>query len=83
MNIKIYESDKYFLSPPDFSQEEAVLSVDNKKIVTVEGPPGTGKSEVIASIISNNVIKNKTILMVCEKDAALKVILDKLKYRKL
>ncbi len=83
MNIKIYESDKYFLSLPDFSQEEAVLSVDNKKIVTVEGPPGTGKSEVIASIISNNVIKNKTILMVCEKDAALKVILDKLKYRKL
>lgn len=73
----INESDKYFLSQLDFSQEEAVLSVDSKKIVTIEGPPGTGKSEVIASIISNNIMKNKTILMVCEKDAALKVILDK------
>ena len=73
----IDESDKYFLSQLDFSQEEAVLSLDNKKIVTIEGPPGTGKSEVIASIISNNIMKNKTILMVCEKDAALKVILDK------
>lgn len=74
---KIHENDKYFLSQLDFSQEEAVLSVDNKKIVTIEGPPGTGKSEVIVSIISNNIMKNKTILMVCEKDAALKVILDK------
>ena len=74
---KIHENDKYFLSQLDFSQEEAVLSIDNKKIVTIEGPPGTGKSEVIASIISNNIMKNKTILMVCEKNAALKVILDK------
>ena len=71
------ESDKYFLSQLDFSQEEAVLSVDNKNVVTIEGPPGTGKSEVIASIISNNIMKNKNILMVCEKDAALKVISDK------
>ncbi|MCR1847892.1 AAA domain-containing protein [Paeniclostridium sordellii] len=71
------ESDKYFLSQLDFSQEEAVLSVGHKEVVTIEGPPGTGKSEVIASIISNNIMKNKNILMVCEKDVALKVILDK------
>ncbi|MGL5693458.1 MAG: hypothetical protein ACRCXA_05225, partial [Peptostreptococcaceae bacterium] len=59
---KIDESDKYFLSQLDFSQEKAVLSVDNKKIVTIEGPPGTGKSEVIASIISNNIeVTNKNI----------------------
>lgn len=76
-NIKEYN--KYFLSQLDVSQEEAVLSTNYKNIVVIEGPPGTGKSEVIASIISNNVIQNKSILMVCEKEAALKVIIDKYK----
>lgn len=42
------------------------------------GPPGTGKSEVIASIIANAVFDKKRILMSSEKAAALEVLRNRL-----
>ncbi len=44
----------------------------------IHGPPGTGKSEVIANIIANIIINNKNALVISEKKAALDVVLDRI-----
>ena len=44
----------------------------------VRGPPGTGKSQVIANMISNAVSKGKKVLVVCQKRAALDVVFQRL-----
>src|ERR1035437_3038434 len=37
----------------------------------VEGPPGTGKSQTIANIISNAIYQGRNVLLVCDKKAAI------------
>lgn len=45
--------------------------------VTVQGPPGTGKSHTIANLISHYVAYGQRVLVVAEKEQALKVLADK------
>ncbi|MGF9648716.1 AAA domain-containing protein [Pseudarthrobacter oxydans] len=45
--------------------------------VTVQGPPGTGKSHTIANLISHYVAYGKRVLVVAEKEQALRVLADK------
>lgn len=40
----------------------------------LEGPPGTGKSDVISTIIALSMAKGKTVLFVTEKEGAAKVV---------
>ncbi|CAI2182838.1 8479_t:CDS:2, partial [Funneliformis geosporum] len=44
----------------------------------IDGPPGTGKSQLICNLLSNALAYQKKVLVVCEKEVALKVIADKL-----
>lgn len=46
--------------------------------VTVQGPPGTGKSHTIANLISHYVAYGQRVLVVAEKEQALKVLSDKI-----
>ena len=68
----------------------APLNADSSQIVAIdasakgvdfvlEGPPGTGKSETIANIISHNMAIGKKVLFVSEKMAALDVVYSRLK----
>jgi very-short-patch-repair endonuclease len=41
---------------------------------TVDGPPGTGKSQTIANLIAALIAQGKSVLFVCEKRAALDVV---------
>jgi very-short-patch-repair endonuclease len=41
---------------------------------TIDGPPGTGKSQTIANLIASLIAQGKTVLFVCEKRAALDVV---------
>lgn len=76
--LSFSEEDLYLMSALDYSQEKAVkLSNDTEKLV-IYGPPGTGKSQTIANIISNALARNKTVLMVSQKRAALDVIYNRL-----
>jgi very-short-patch-repair endonuclease len=45
-----------------------------EKNLVVQGPPGTGKSQTITNIIANALAKNKTILFLSKKQAALGVV---------
>jgi len=45
--------------------------------VTVQGPPGTGKSHTIANLISHYVAYGRRVLVVAEKEQALRVLAEK------
>ena len=66
-----------FNRPLNVYQKYAVKSALGESTL-IFGPPGTGKSEVIATIIANILTKNKTVLMVSEKKAALDVLEERL-----
>ena len=44
----------------------------------VEGPPGTGKSQTIANIISNALYHGRNVLLVCDKKAAIVQVEERL-----
>lgn len=46
--------------------------------VTVQGPPGTGKSHTIANIISHYVAYGRRVLVVAEKEQALRALANKI-----
>lgn len=65
--------------PADASQHSALIEVGAGANLAVEGPPGTGKSETITNMIASAVGQGKTVLFVAEKQAALRVVADRLK----
>ena len=62
----------------DSSQAEAIERVFKNKYLVIKGPPGTGKSQTIANIIASCIRKDKTVLFVSEKLAALEVVKNRL-----
>lgn len=76
--LSFSEKDMYLISSLDYSQEKAVKKVNDTKQLVIYGPPGTGKSQTIANIIGDALAKNKTVLMVSQKRAALDVIYNRL-----
>ena len=57
--------------PCDDSQLRVIQLSDAGCCLQVEGPPGTGKSQTIANIISNALYHGRTALLVCDKKAAI------------
>jgi DNA polymerase III delta prime subunit len=62
----------------DSSQLDALKAADSGKSFVLQGPPGTGKSQTITSIIASALNKNKKVLFVAAKMAALEVVQDRL-----
>ena len=63
------------------SEQRQVVSALKKsrcKYVTVEGPPGTGKSHTITSILFDAVLDNQSVLVLSDKKEALDVVEDKI-----
>lgn len=75
----IRESDCYNTVESDPSQDDAVLRSRSGPGLLVEGPPGTGKSQTIVNMVANAVGHGETVLVVCQKLAALKVVEKRLK----
>jgi len=65
--------------PVDSSQLKALTYASMGKHLVVHGPPGTGKSQTISNIITDALGKNKKVLFVSAKMAALNVVFDRLK----
>jgi very-short-patch-repair endonuclease len=64
--------------PCDDSQLRVVQLSDKGCCLQVEGPPGTGKSQTIANIISNALYHGRTALLVCDKKAAIVQVEERL-----
>ncbi len=71
-----------FESPiPLNSEQRQILSAiknDDCKYIIVEGPPGTGKSHTITSIVFDSILNNKSVLVLSDKKEALDVVEDKI-----
>ncbi len=64
--------------PADASQLYAIKAACSGESFVLHGPPGTGKSQTITSLIANALAQGKTVLFVAEKMAALEVVQKRL-----
>jgi DNA polymerase III delta prime subunit len=65
--------------PADSSQLAAVMAAAEGHDMVIVGPPGTGKSQTIANLITQCLAVGKTVLFVAEKTAALDVVYRRLR----
>lgn len=68
------ETERYFTADSDPSQEAAVLEARAGRGLLVEGPPGTGKSQTIVNMVADAIGTGRSLLVVCQKQAALEVV---------
>lgn len=74
----VRETERYFTAASDPSQEAAVMEARNRAGLLIEGPPGTGKSQTIVNMIADAIGQGRTLLVVCQKQAALDVVMKRL-----
>ena len=67
------------IRPADASQHSALIDVAEGHDLAIEGPPGTGKSETITNMIATALAAGRRVLFVAEKQAALRVVADRLR----
>ncbi|MCP4336847.1 MAG: hypothetical protein GY679_03295 [Mycoplasma sp.] len=79
VNLEITNNSKNLIKiqPSNFSQDKALTSSLIQDTI-IWGPPGTGKSQVIANIIANILMKDKTAIIMSQKKAALDVLKKRL-----
>ena len=68
------ELQRFFTVASDPSQEAAVLQARQSPGLLVEGPPGTGKSQTIVNMVADAIGRQRSLLIVCQKHAALEVV---------
>jgi hypothetical protein len=76
-------SDKLvFNSPiPLNSEQRQIIAALNKagcRYITVEGPPGTGKSHTITAVVFDAILKDQSVLVLSDKKEALDVVEEKI-----
>ena len=76
--LLVSEKERFFTIESDPSQEKAVFGARQFPGHLIEGPPGTGKSQTIVNIISDCIGHGQTVLVVCQKSAALEVLAKRL-----
>ena len=79
-DISPKESSLTYINDLNYSQEKVLNLVDSHDKLAIWGPPGTGKSQTITSLIANQVNKGENVLVVSEKKVALDVIKTRLNY---
>jgi very-short-patch-repair endonuclease len=70
--------DEFLVLDADASQNYGINAVLAGQDLIVKGPPGTGKSQTIANLISTLVARGKSVLFVAEKRAAIDAVLRRL-----
>jgi very-short-patch-repair endonuclease len=73
------EEDRFLVCDADFSQERVVWQARSHPGMVIHGPPGTGKSQTIVNIIADALAHDRTVLMICQKQAATSVVLKRLR----
>tara|TARA_R110002073_G_scaffold7245_26_gene41479 strand:+ start:2613 stop:8513 length:5901 start_codon:yes stop_codon:yes gene_type:complete len=79
VDIRYDPNEIYHPLPADSSQLAAVMAASEGQDFVLIGPPGTGKSQTIANMISQCLATGKTVLFVAEKTAALNVVYRRLR----
>ena len=73
-------ADFYPVTPLSLSdaQLNVVKNVENSKLVSVFGPPGTGKSQTIVNLVAHLIANGKTVLVASRMDKAVDVVAERL-----
>ncbi|WP_169851035.1 AAA domain-containing protein [Clostridium felsineum] len=66
------------LQQSNISQKKSIESALNNRISIIEGPPGTGKTTTILSIIANMVYENKKVVIVSKNNSAINNVVEEL-----
>jgi very-short-patch-repair endonuclease len=70
---------EFLVMDADSSQQTVIAGIVIGQDGVIHGPPGTGKSQTIANVISELAARGKRVLFVAEKRAALDVVLERLR----
>ncbi|HIU06231.1 MAG TPA: DUF4011 domain-containing protein [Candidatus Onthoplasma faecigallinarum] len=76
---KKFDTRTYTINDLDYAQESAINKLNEFGNMVIYGPPGTGKSQTIVNIIADALCKDKRVLVVSQKKAALDVVFNRLK----
>ena len=60
------------------AQLNVIKNVENTKLVSVFGPPGTGKSQTIVNLAAHLIANGKTVLVASRMDKAVDVVAERL-----
>ena len=60
------------------AQLNVIRNVENSKLVSVFGPPGTGKSQTIVNLAAHLIANGKTVLVASRMDKAVDVVAERL-----
>jgi very-short-patch-repair endonuclease len=71
-------ADEFLVVDADASQNYAINAVLGGQDLIIKGPPGTGKSQTIANLVSTLVARGQRVLFVAEKRAAIDAVLRRL-----
>ena len=74
-------AERFDVVPCDPTQATAVGEARAGECYIIQGPPGTGKSQTITNLIADYVARDKRVLFVCEKRAAIDVVFARLRQR--
>lgn len=74
----IKPENEFLVVDANSSQFEAIDVALNGHHLSIEGPPGTGKSQTIANIIAGASARGLRVLFVAEKRAAIQAVTDRL-----
>ena len=77
-SLKIKEEDILTPFAMDASQESIIKEVKRGQSLVVQGPPGSGKSQLICNLMADFAARGKKVLLVCQKRAALDVVYDRM-----
>lgn len=77
------EEDTYAPFRLDGWQEHALMKIKSGQSLVVKGPPGTGKSQLIANLACDALANRKRVLVVSQKRVALEVVYQRLQDKKL
>ena len=75
---QVEEAAPILIVEADSSQHSAVVDALKGNNLVIKGPPGTGKSQTITNLIANALAKDKKVLFIAEKMAALNVVHSRL-----
>lgn len=66
------------LQPSNKSQKKSIEAAIKHKISIIEGPPGTGKTTTILSVVANMIYENKKVVVVSKNNSAINNVLNEL-----